>query len=76
MSRKGNCHDNAVKESFFKTLKTELLRQKKWQYRRDLKSAVIDYIVSFYNIKRRHSAIGYLSPIDFEKFYPRKITAS
>jgi putative transposase len=76
MSRRGNCYDNAVKESFFKTLKTELFQSKKKLYHHELKSAVIDYIVSFYNLKRRHSAIGYLSPIDFENINARKITAS
>ena len=65
MSRKGNCWDNAVVESFFSTMKAELdpIEGASRAYAR---SAVVDYISNFYNSKRRHSSIGYLSPIDYE----------
>jgi putative transposase len=66
MSRKGNCWDNAVSESFFGTLKTELINRHSWSTRREAKDAVIDYIESFYNPHRLHSSLGYVSPIEFE----------
>lgn len=67
MSRKGDCWDNAVAESFFKTLKTELVYQKKFVTRDQAKQAIFEYIEVFYNRFRLHSANGYLSPVDFEK---------
>ena len=66
MSRKGNCWDNAVAESFFATLKLELVYQTQWRTRQEARSAVFEYIELFYNRKRRHSALGYLCPDDFE----------
>jgi putative transposase len=66
MGSKGDCFDNAVAESFFATLKKELVRRRSWPNRRDLQSAVFDYIESFYNRERRHSTLGYLSPREFE----------
>ncbi len=70
MSRKGECHDNAVAESFFNTLKTELINQQTYQTRREASSAIFEYIEVFYNKIRRHSTIGYYSPSDYEKrFY-------
>ena len=65
MSRRGNCWDNAVVESFFGTLKTEL-EEMVWRTRADAVTAVTDYIDVFYNRRRRHSSLGYLSPVDFE----------
>ncbi len=65
MSRRGNCWDNAVVESFFGTLKTEL-EDMVWRTRADAVAAVTDYIDVFYNRRRRHSSLGYLSPVDFE----------
>ena len=67
MSGKGNCYDNAYAESFFHTLKTELIYQNNYQTREDAKQDIFEYIEVFYNRKRRHSALGYLSPQQFEK---------
>lgn len=67
MSRAGNCWDNAVTESFFRSLKVECLHQEKLQTREEAKSIIFNYIEVFYNRQRRHSSIGYRSPIDFEK---------
>ncbi|KJR40427.1 integrase catalytic region [Candidatus Magnetoovum chiemensis] len=67
MSRKGDCYDNAVSESFFHTLKTELVHRQKYETKRQAKSSVFEYIEGFYNLKRKHSSIDYLSPIDFER---------
>ena len=66
MSRKGNCWDNAPLESFFATLKKELVHREKYQTREEAKASLFQYIEVFYNRKRRHSALGYLSPHDYE----------
>jgi putative transposase len=66
MSRKGNCWDNAVSESFFHTLKTELTHHQTFHSREEAKQAVFEYIEVFYNRERLHSANGYKSPVDFE----------
>ena len=67
MSRKGNCYDNAVAESFFQLLKRERIRRKTYATRKDARDDVFDYIEFFYNLKRKHGKNGLLSPIDFEK---------
>ena len=67
MSRSGNCWDNAAMESFFSTLKTERTARKTYRTRDEARADVFDYIERFYNPKRRHSTLGYLSPVDFEK---------
>ncbi len=67
MSRKGNCWDNAIAESFFASLKVELKPERVWRTRREARTAVFEYIETWYNPRRRHSANGYLSPIAFEK---------
>jgi putative transposase len=67
MSRSGNVWDNAAMESFFSSLKTERTARKVYRTRDDAKADVFDYIERFYNPKRRHSTIGYLSPIEFER---------
>lgn len=67
MSRSGNCRDNAAMESFFSTLKTERIRRKVYRSRDQARADVFDYIERFYNPTRRHSTLGYLSPIDFER---------
>ena len=67
MSRKGDCWDNAVAESFFHTLKVELIHGKLYDTRQEARAAIFEYIEVFYNRERRHSYLGYLSPADFEK---------
>lgn len=67
MSRRGECYDNAVVESFFGTLKKELLYRRSWPSRRKARSAIHEYIEVFYNRRRRHSSLGYLSPAEFEQ---------
>ncbi len=69
MSRRGNCWDNAVAESFFSTLKTELVHNMLFLNHDSAKSAIAEWIEIFYNRKRRHSSIGYLSPADYELHY-------
>ncbi len=66
MSRRGNCWDNAVVESFFATLKLELVYLCVFKTRAEARAAIFEYIEAFYNRKRRHSYLGYLSPVDFE----------
>jgi putative transposase len=66
MSRSGNVWDNAAMESFFSSLKTERTARKTYRTRDEAKADVFDYIECFYNPKRRHSTIGYLSPVEFE----------
>ena len=67
MSRSGNVWDNAAMESFFSSLKTERTSSKTYRTRDEAKADVFDYIERFYNPKRRHSTIGYLSPMEFER---------
>jgi transposase InsO family protein len=67
MSRKGDCWDNAVAESFFGILKTELVHNEKYQTREQARLSVFDYIETFYNRRRLHSYLNYLSPEEFEK---------
>ena len=69
MSRRGNCYDNAVVESFFKTLKRECVRKQVFITREEAKAAIFHYIEMFYNSKRRHSYLDYLSPNEFEIRY-------
>ena len=66
MSRKGNCWDNAVSESFFGTLKRDLMTDRKFKNRLEAQSAIFEYVEVFYNNDRRHSTLGYLSPNEFE----------
>lgn len=67
MSGTGNCYDNAAVETFFKTIKAELLWQQSWKTRREAEIAIFQYINGFYNPRRRHSALGYKSPLAFER---------
>ena len=67
MSRKGNCWDNAPAESFFHTLKTELVNLCQYKTREEAKKDIFEYIEVFYNRQRRHSTIGYLSPLAYEE---------
>jgi len=66
MSRRANCWDNAVAESFFASLKMELVYQTRWRTKDEARSALFEYIEVFYNPRRRHSALGYKSPAEFE----------
>jgi transposase InsO family protein len=66
VGRKGQCWDNAVAESFFATLKTELIHRRAWPTRKAATSAIFDYIEGWYNTRRRHSTLGYLSPAQYE----------
>ena len=70
MGAKGDAYDNALAESFFASLKKELVRRRSWPTRRELRSAVFDYVEAFYNRERRHSTLGYLSPAQFEETEP------
>jgi putative transposase len=66
MGSRGDCYDNAVAESFFATIKKELVHRRSWPTRRELASEVFEYIEAFFNRTRRHSTLGYLSPEQFE----------
>ena len=67
MSRRGNCYDNAVAESFFSSLKKEQIKRRIYATRAEAKSDIFDYIEGFYNRTRRHSHLGQLSPLAFEQ---------
>jgi putative transposase len=75
MSRRGNCHDNAVAESFFQLLKRERIRRKIYVTRDEARQDVFDYIEMFYNPKRRHGFNEKLSPVDFEKRYFERLVS-
>jgi len=66
MSRRGNCYDNATMESFWSTLKLELVYRRCFDSRAQARTQIFDYIETFYNRQRAHSALGYHSPVDFE----------
>lgn len=67
MSRRGNCWDNAVAESFFSVMKTELIYHERYNGHQDTLHSVFEYIEIFYNRERRHSTLGYLAPVEYEK---------
>ena len=67
MSGKGICYDNSVVETFFKSLKAELIWRQTWTTRREAEAALFQYINGFYNPRRRHSALGWKSPLAFER---------
>jgi putative transposase len=69
MSRKGNCWDNAVAESFWATVKRELVNDTEWATRAELEMALFDYIEVFYNRKRLHSTLAYLTPEEYDRMY-------
>lgn len=76
MSRKGDCWDNAVAESFFATIKGEMIDHVEYETRAEATAAIDDYIDAFYNTRRRHSSIGYVSPVEFEmNFMSEKMAA-
>lgn len=66
MGSAGDCYDNALAESFFATLECELIRRRRWRSHAEARLAVFDFVEGFYNTRRRHSALGYLSPAQFE----------
>jgi transposase InsO family protein len=72
MGSKGDCADNAVAESFFATLKKELVHRRSWPTRRELIGEVFEYIEAFYNRIRRHSTLGMLAPLEFENTTRRR----
>jgi transposase InsO family protein len=76
MSRKGDCYDNALMESFWGTLKTELTHHERYPTRAEARQSIFEYIEVFYNRQRRHSTLGYLSPADFEDRYHRQASAA
>jgi transposase InsO family protein len=67
MSRKGNCWDNAVAESFFHSLKTELIHHEDYRSRTEAQTSIFEYVEVFYNRQRRHSHLGMMAPLAFEK---------
>jgi len=67
MSRKGDCWDNAVAESFFHTLKVELIHRTRFQTREEAKAKIFEYVEMYYNTRRAHSTLGYLSPFEYER---------
>ena len=67
MGSRGDAYDNAVAETFFATLKKELVNRRTWPSRLELQSAVFEYIEAFYNRQRRHSTLGMLSPTNYEQ---------
>jgi putative transposase len=67
MGRVGSAYDNALAESFVATLKTELLYRNAWPTRQVVRTAIFEYIEGFYNTRRRHSALGHLSPAEYEE---------
>ncbi len=75
MSRKGNCWDNSVAESFFGSLKTERIFFANYKTRDEARKDIIDYIEMFYNSRRRHSYLGYVSPKEYEEYYHLKKVA-
>jgi len=73
MSRKGDCWDNAVVESFFATLKKDLIHRRPWPTVRAARAAIAEYIEVFYNRKRKHSTLGYVSPAEFERQFEQEM---
>ena len=76
MSRRGDCWDNAVAESFFATIKGEMIDHEQFETRAQGTAAIADYIDRFYNTRRRHSSIGYVSPVEFELKFRQERKAS
>jgi putative transposase len=75
MSRRGDCWDNAVAESFFATLKLELVYHVQWPTRAAARTAIFEYLELFYNRRRRHSSLGYCSPAEFERRNRERLAA-
>jgi len=75
MSRRGNCHDNAVAESFFQLLKRERIKRHIYATRDDARADVVDYIEMFYNSKRRHGFNDLLSPVEYENKFTERLVS-
>jgi len=75
MSRRGDCWDNAVAESFFASLKLELVYQVQWQTRAAARTAIFEYLELFHDRRRRHSSLGYRSPAEFERSNYQRLAA-
>lgn len=75
MSRRGNCHDNAVAESFFQLLKRERVKRKIYSTRDEARGEIFDYIEMFYNTKRRHGFNNQLSPVEYEQRYQERLVS-
>lgn len=73
MSRRGNCHDNAVVESWFQLLKRERIKKKLYSTRLEARADIFDYIEMFYNVRRRHGANDQLSPLDYERRHQKQL---
>ena len=73
MSRRGNCHDNAVAERFFQLLKRERIRRRVYATRDDARADVFNYIEMFYNSQSRHSSAAGLSPVEFEQRHSKRL---
>ncbi len=75
MSRRGNCHDNAVAESFFQLLKRERIRRNIYPTRDKARNDIFDYIELFYNVRRRHGFTGQQSPVEYEQRYRMRLAS-
>jgi putative transposase len=75
MSRRGNCHDNAVAESFFQLLKRERIKRHIYSTRNDARTDIVDYIEMFYNSRRRHGYNNMLSPVEYEKRFTERLVS-
>lgn len=75
MSRKGDCWDNSVAESFFATIKRELIDRHSWISKLQVKEAIVEWIDCFYNRQRRHSSAGNMSPVDYENLTNQRVAA-
>jgi len=75
MSRKGNCYDNACAETFFSTIKCEMLYNNQYATREEVRRDIFWYIETFYNRRRRHQALNYLTPFDFKQQYYKNMAA-
>lgn len=75
MSRKGDCWDNSVAESFFATIKREFIERQSWISKQQVREAIVEWIECFYNRQRRHSSAGNLNPVDYENLTNQRATA-
>ena len=76
MSHRGNCHDNAVAESFFQLLKRERIKRQLYLTRDDTRRDVVDYVEMFYNTRRRHGFNEMLSPVEYEKRFTERLVSA